>query len=433
MLITGMTMTIVSKLLHSVDSEDSREGDARSRRGALARARARRALRARLATVADSHPPRMAASNEPRQRLSRRRRPGRSGPVDVTGRRSCCAAPTCCSTTRSSPMRSSRSRRRRASASSSASARGAHAMPQDEIERADDREGTRRQARRASQGRRPVRLRTRRRGGAGAARRGQSRSRSFPASARRSRRPRTPEFRSRIASTPRRSRSSTGHEDPAKPASTLDWAKLADPQRTLVLLDGDRQPARDRAAARSRTASTPRHAGRGRARRHAPERSEPCPERSPRSPPRSRARNRRARGRRDRRRRARCARRCAGSITAPLFGKRVLITRAGHQSDAFAARCCERGAEPISAPDDRHRAARRYARRPSKRSTSSHRTRGSSSRRSNGVDAFFDRLAARGADARAIGERESRRHRRTHRRAIANATASAPTSFPRRT
>ena len=28
----------------------------------------------------------------------------------------------------------------------------------------------------------------------------------------------------------------TGHEDPTKPGSTLDWAKLADPHRTLVLL-----------------------------------------------------------------------------------------------------------------------------------------------------------------------------------------------------
>ncbi|MGB8907307.1 MAG: uroporphyrinogen-III C-methyltransferase, partial [Candidatus Cybelea sp.] len=28
----------------------------------------------------------------------------------------------------------------------------------------------------------------------------------------------------------------TGHEDPGKPASTLDWAKLADPHRTLVML-----------------------------------------------------------------------------------------------------------------------------------------------------------------------------------------------------
>ena len=29
---------------------------------------------------------------------------------------------------------------------------------------------------------------------------------------------------------------STGHEDPGQAASTLDWAKLADPQRTLVFL-----------------------------------------------------------------------------------------------------------------------------------------------------------------------------------------------------
>ncbi|MBV8117969.1 MAG: uroporphyrinogen-III C-methyltransferase, partial [Candidatus Eremiobacteraeota bacterium] len=28
----------------------------------------------------------------------------------------------------------------------------------------------------------------------------------------------------------------TGHEDPTKPESTIDWAKLADPHRTLVLL-----------------------------------------------------------------------------------------------------------------------------------------------------------------------------------------------------
>ena len=28
----------------------------------------------------------------------------------------------------------------------------------------------------------------------------------------------------------------TGHEDPGKPPSALDWAKLADPHRTLVML-----------------------------------------------------------------------------------------------------------------------------------------------------------------------------------------------------
>ena len=60
----------------------------------------------------------------------------------------------------------------------------------------------------------------------------------------------------------------TGHEDPTKPASTIDWARLADPHRTLVLLMAignlrDDRRAADRARARRRDAR------RGRPRRNA--------------------------------------------------------------------------------------------------------------------------------------------------------------------
>ncbi|GAC1543134.1 MAG: uroporphyrinogen-III C-methyltransferase [Candidatus Velthaea sp.] len=87
----------------------------------------------------------------------------------------------------------------------------------------------------------------------------------------------------------------------------------------------------------------------------------------------------------------------------PLFGKRVLVTRPAVQADDFAARLWELGAEPIVAPtiaigppDD-----------PAPTNESIERVREYgwavfTSR--NGVDAFFDRLSERGRDARALGD-----------------------------
>jgi uroporphyrinogen III methyltransferase/synthase len=89
--------------------------------------------------------------------------------------------------------------------------------------------------------------------------------------------------------------------------------------------------------------------------------------------------------------------------TGPLFGKRVLVTRPAVQADDFSARLWELGAEPIVAPtiaigppDD---SAPAYAAIDDVRSyawvifTSR-----------NGVDAFFDRLSERGRDARAFAD-----------------------------
>jgi uroporphyrinogen III methyltransferase / synthase len=87
----------------------------------------------------------------------------------------------------------------------------------------------------------------------------------------------------------------------------------------------------------------------------------------------------------------------------PLFGKRVLVTRPAVQADDFCTRLWELGAEPIVAPtiaigppDDPAPAyqaidhVRAYA--------------WVIFTSRNGVDAFFDRLSERGRDARAFGD-----------------------------
>ncbi len=90
------------------------------------------------------------------------------------------------------------------------------------------------------------------------------------------------------------------------------------------------------------------------------------------------------------------------SGASPLDGKRVLITRPAHQAEEFSRTLQARGAEPIFAstivigpPDDPHAAHRAIDQLASYRwvvFTSQ-----------NGVDAFFDRLAALDADARYLG------------------------------
>jgi uroporphyrinogen III methyltransferase/synthase len=88
---------------------------------------------------------------------------------------------------------------------------------------------------------------------------------------------------------------------------------------------------------------------------------------------------------------------------APLFGKRVLVTRPLAQSDAFAQQLWEAGAEPIVAPtvaigppDDEAAAAAAVAR------VRDYEWVAFTSR--NAVDAFFDLLSASGKDARAFGD-----------------------------
>ena len=87
----------------------------------------------------------------------------------------------------------------------------------------------------------------------------------------------------------------------------------------------------------------------------------------------------------------------------PLFGKRVLVTRPAHQADDVATRLWEAGAEPIAAPTiaigppDDPAAARAAAARVREYDWVVFTSR-------NGVDAFFDALGELGRDARAFGD-----------------------------
>ncbi len=192
----------------------------------------------------------------------------------------------------------------------------------------------------------------------------------------------------------------TGHEDPTKQTSTLDWAKLADPNRTLVLLmaSGNLDAIARRLIAHGLAESTPVAVVQDGTR------------------PTQRT--------------------CVGTLATiggetkrasigapavavignvvklrermrwfdvtPLFGKRVLITRAIEQAGEFARALAGRGAEPIVAPtivieppDDQlaaHRSIDELSSYAWVVFTSA-----------NGVDAFFDRLASLDADARYVG------------------------------
>ncbi|HEY8297881.1 MAG TPA: uroporphyrinogen-III C-methyltransferase [Candidatus Baltobacteraceae bacterium] len=192
----------------------------------------------------------------------------------------------------------------------------------------------------------------------------------------------------------------TGHEDPTKGASTIDWGKLADPHQTLVLLmamgnlreivarllenglpaqrpaavikDGTRPTQQTVVATLATVAEAVEREGIG-----AP------------------------------------AIVIIGEVAAlreeiawfdrsPLFGKRVLVTRPRGRDDDFAQGLWSLGAQPVLAPTiaigppDEPRAANDAIDRLREYDwivfTSRH-----------GVEAFFDRLAARGADARYVG------------------------------
>jgi len=193
----------------------------------------------------------------------------------------------------------------------------------------------------------------------------------------------------------------TGHEDPTKAESTLDWSKLADPKRTLVFLmamanldeiatqltkhglpadtpvaviqDGTRPTQRTAVGTLDTIANVVAQAGLG-----AP------------------------------------AIVVIGDVVTlrdelqwfdggVLFGKRVLITRPAHQAAHFAQRLYARGVEPILAstieigpPDDpkpAHRAIDNLASYDWVVFTSR-----------NGVDSFFDRLASLDSDARYLSD-----------------------------
>ncbi len=192
----------------------------------------------------------------------------------------------------------------------------------------------------------------------------------------------------------------TGHEDPGKAVSSLDWAKLADAQRTLVLLmaTANLREIANELIAHGLPPQTPVAVVQDG----------------------TRPSQRTALGRLDS---------IAGDVvaakigppavvvvggvaalrtqlrwfdTGALFGKRVLITRAGEQSAEFARALLARGAQPIVAPtiaivpvddtSDGDRAIDDLVSYAWLIFTSQ-----------NGVDAFFARLAAKKRDARAIG------------------------------
>jgi uroporphyrinogen III methyltransferase / synthase len=192
----------------------------------------------------------------------------------------------------------------------------------------------------------------------------------------------------------------TGHEDPTKPESTIDWSELADPHRTVVLLMamGNLASICERLIERGRGPQTPVAVIQDGTR------------------PSQRTVTGTLATIADVAVRAGLAAPAIvviGDVVrlreelrwydrAPLFGKRVLITRPAQQAAEFASALYARGVEPILAstiaivpPDDpmpAHRAIDELA---------GYRWVVFTSR--NGVDAFFERLASLDADARSIG------------------------------
>ncbi|MGC1379687.1 MAG: uroporphyrinogen-III C-methyltransferase [Candidatus Baltobacteraceae bacterium] len=192
----------------------------------------------------------------------------------------------------------------------------------------------------------------------------------------------------------------TGHEDPSKPASTLDFSKLADPGRTLILLMaiGNLKEIAGALVAHGLSPETPVAVVQNGTR----------PDQ-------------------------RCVDGTLATISAdvaaagvgspavvvvggvaglrrelrwfdttPLFGRRVLVTRTGSQSESFARALLERGAEPIVAPTIAIQA-------PGDPTGAEAALDELASfawivfTSQNGVDAFFSRLQSRGRDARALG------------------------------
>ncbi|MBV9718896.1 MAG: uroporphyrinogen-III C-methyltransferase [Candidatus Eremiobacteraeota bacterium] len=192
----------------------------------------------------------------------------------------------------------------------------------------------------------------------------------------------------------------TGHEDPAKPSSTLDWERLADPHRTLILLmaTANLRQIADRLREHGLASTTPvaivQDGTRPNQRTVLGTLSSIAEE-------------------------AVAAKIGSPAIvvvggvaqlreqlrwfdTAPLFGRRVLITRTGPQAAVFAESLLARGAQPIVAPTieivppgevtSANAALDEIASFAWVIFTSQ-----------NGVDFFFAQLRARRADARALG------------------------------
>ena len=292
-------------------------------------------------------------------------------------------------------------------------------MTQDEINALLVERGRAGRARRAAQGRRPVRVRARRRGGRGAAPRPACRSRSCPASPARSRAPAYAGIPVTHRGVSTHVTVVTGHEDPAKGTTDVDWDALARAGGTLVILMGAGRVARHRPAPRSTAAARPTR-------------------RSPRCATGTRPDQRTVRATlaHDRRRRRASRRRAivVGDVAAldlalvrapPAVrprGRRHPRARAGERAARAARGARRRGRR---AAGDRDRAGRRS------RCPTSTGTRWLVFTSANGVDAFFDRgLAPAGLDARALGGVAGRRDRARHRATRSPRAASAPTSCP---
>jgi uroporphyrinogen III methyltransferase/synthase len=192
----------------------------------------------------------------------------------------------------------------------------------------------------------------------------------------------------------------TGHEDPTKPASTVDWERLADPNRTLVLLmaignlraitsqlvshgldaatpvaviqDGTRPTQRTVTGTLATIADVVADAGIG-------------------APAITVIGNV-----------VRLREEIAWFDRSALFGKRVLITRPAHQAESFANELRARGAEPLFGST--------IAIEPADDAKPAHHAIDALAsfgwivfNSQNGVDSFFDRLSSLDADARYIG------------------------------
>lgn len=192
----------------------------------------------------------------------------------------------------------------------------------------------------------------------------------------------------------------TGHENPGKAESALDWAKLADPHATLVFLMGVEQlgSIAQRLIDHGLSSQTPVAL--------IQEGTRPS-QRCIVGTLATIAQDAKQSGI------AAPAIAVIGSVVtlrnelawfdrAPLFGKRVLITRSRRQAEEFARALFVRGAEPIVAPtikilrlDDNAEAER------ATNELASYAWLVFTSQ--SGVNAFFARLRARSKDARAIG------------------------------
>lgn len=193
----------------------------------------------------------------------------------------------------------------------------------------------------------------------------------------------------------------TGHEDPLKAASTIDWAKIADSHRTLVMLMamGNLAEIMRRLAQHGVNADTPVAV--------ISDGTRPT-QRTITGTVATIA------GDVERERIGAPAIVVVGDVVrlrdeirwfdaTTLFGKRVLITRPAHQAEAFAQTLYARGVYPILAstigigpPDDLHAAHHELdhlAEYGWVVFTSA-----------NGVDAFFERLASLESDARYLGK-----------------------------